>query len=216
VNAVTFSPPGLRAVLAFASLFLALMLGGCASPATPKLAAFSSSYLVLQENADGSTGQVSLTTAQGETVLAKARQATRLTGPAGETFEASAEKINQDFRQAQAARPVRPVTYVLNFESGGSKLTPESELAITRILNEISHRDVPDVSVVGHTDTAGDANVNEKLGLERARLVAQRLAFSKLDPSKIAIESHGEKNLLVATPDDTPEPRNRRVEVTVR
>ena len=32
----------------------------------------------------------------------------------------------------------------------------------------------------------------------------------------LAIESHGERNLLVPTPDDTAEPGNRRVEITLR
>jgi outer membrane protein OmpA-like peptidoglycan-associated protein len=32
----------------------------------------------------------------------------------------------------------------------------------------------------------------------------------------MAIESHGERNLLVPTPDDTAEPGNRRVEITLR
>jgi len=32
----------------------------------------------------------------------------------------------------------------------------------------------------------------------------------------LSVESHGERNLLVATPDETDEPRNRCVEVTLR
>jgi peptidoglycan-associated lipoprotein len=32
----------------------------------------------------------------------------------------------------------------------------------------------------------------------------------------ITVVSHGERNLLIATPDNTPEPKNRRVEITVR
>jgi len=42
------------------------------------------------------------------------------------------------------------------------------------------------------------------------------LQQNRLHVIHITIESHGEKNPLVPTPDDTEEPRNRRVEVTVR
>lgn len=72
------------------------------------------------------------------------------------------------------------------------------------------------MSVIGHTDTAGDDAVNLRLGLERARFVANLLTDQATAGVPVQIESHGEKNQLVKTPDNTPEPRNRRVEVAVR
>jgi outer membrane protein OmpA-like peptidoglycan-associated protein len=36
------------------------------------------------------------------------------------------------------------------------------------------------------------------------------------DPILISTDSHGEDNLLVKTPDEVAEPKNRRVEVTIR
>ena len=70
--------------------------------------------------------------------------------------------------------------------------------------------------MIAHTDTVGDEENNAKLSLERAKMVASLLKAAKLDEDKIRVESHGEKNLLIPTPDNTAEPRNRRVEVTVR
>jgi outer membrane protein OmpA-like peptidoglycan-associated protein len=70
--------------------------------------------------------------------------------------------------------------------------------------------------VIGHTDTVGDSRDNEQLSLARAKSIASLLKEAKLDADKIVVESHGEKNLLVPTPDNTDEPRNRRVEITVR
>jgi peptidoglycan-associated lipoprotein len=198
-------------------VLLALTLGGCASPPpAPAVKAPAKSYLVLLENDDGSVGQVQLTTEQGDTTLAKAGQATRLHGPAGDTFQVGPEKIQQDFAASLAASPPKPVTFVLYFEAGGAKLTADSQAALGKIQDEINNRPVPDISITGHTDTAGDAAANEKLGLDRARFVAKLLATAKVDSGKIVVESHGKKNLLVPTPDNTSEPRNRRVEVTVR
>ena len=37
-----------------------------------------------------------------------------------------------------------------------------------------------------------------------------------IDPSVLDITSHGKDNPLVPTGDQVPEPRNRRVEITVR
>ncbi len=146
----------------------------------------------------------------------KAGQASRLAGPAGRYFEVNRATINRDFGAALDARPPRPVSFLLYFQPGGARLATESEAEVTRILAEIAARPVPDISIVGHTDTAGEADANELLALERARYVATLLAGAKLAPRDIQIESHGEKNLLVPTPDNTAEPRNRRVEVTVR
>ena len=45
---------------------------------------------------------------------------------------------------------------------------------------------------------------------------ADKLKAAAAEAVHLDITSHGERNLLVPTPDNTAEPRNRRVEVTVR
>jgi len=74
----------------------------------------------------------------------------------------------------------------------------------------------PQVTVIGHTDTRGDATSNIGLGLRRATVVRMRLIEAGLDASAINVTSHGEATLLVPTADDVSEARNRRVEITVR
>jgi outer membrane protein OmpA-like peptidoglycan-associated protein len=75
---------------------------------------------------------------------------------------------------------------------------------------------VPDLTVVGHTDTTGSAEANIELGRSRATLIRDRLVAAGLDGRLISVVSHGEADLLVPTPDETAEPKNRRVEVSVR
>ena len=62
----------------------------------------------------------------------------------------------------------------------------------------------------------GTQQANFALGLKRAISVRDLLVKAGLDGSTIDVTSHGEADLLVKTPDETPEPRNRRVEITVR
>lgn len=201
-----------------ASICVPLNLLACASPPPPHAPPPPpASYVVLLNNDDGSTGKVQLTTPAGSTLLDTNRQGSNFSGPAGQTFVVTQEKIDKDFGRALAAMPGKPVSFLLYFAVGGARLTPESELVVRQILDAIRQRAEPDISIIGHTDTAGDDAANERLGLERARLVATLIGnSSNIDRSKVAIESHGEKNLLVPTPDNTSEPRNRRVEVTVR
>lgn len=192
------------------ALILAVLgLAGCASKP-------SSSYVVLLANDDGSIGKVQVSGRDGTTLLEKNREGAVIGGPTGKTFVVSEENMAKDFGAAMAASPKKPQSFLLYFETGGAKLTRESAASIPEILEEIGRRPAPDISIVGHTDTVGSDEENARLGLTRARSVAGLIDSAKLPTVKISIESHGEKNLLVATPDNTAEPRNRRVEATVR
>lgn len=184
----------------------ALLLAGCATK----------SYVVLLENPEGSTGRIVVAGAAGQTEIAEAGLAARLDRASPETFRPSAAEIERDFGAALAASPALPRTFVLYFEPGGTRLTPESEALLAEVSAEAGRRSGADMSIVGHTDTAGVAAHNQALGLERARFVRDRVLAGGLQLERVSLESHGEGNPLVPTPDDTPEPRNRRVEVVVR
>lgn len=183
-----------------------LLLGGC-----------SQSYVVLLAEDDGSLGKVQVITQQGTTVLEGNQEAVGLGAAAGKTFTVSAEQITEDFGSALAASPQKPLSYYLYFEGGTTTLTAESRADVPKIIDEITKRSpAVDISVIGHTDTVGDDQLNAKLSLERAKSVAELFQEAMPDASKVTIDSHGEKNLLVPTPDNTDEAKNRRVEVTVR
>ena len=114
-----------------------------------------------------------------------------------------------------AISPKKPETFRLYFQSG-AKLTPESERDLADVIAEIESREVPDISVIGHTDTTGNADQNYKIGLERARSVGALLQSAKLSSANVTVDSHGAMNLLKPTADKVYEPANRRVEITVR
>ena len=182
-------------------------LSGCASKPV--------SYVVLLESPDGTTGKVVVKGKKGEQMIDKAHYAAPMDGstPSAPVDEA---KFTRDFHDAMAARPAMPEHFLLYFESGGTKLTPESVAALDKIIDTASKRPAVDMSVIGHTDTPGKAELNEALALKRAASVADQLKQKGLKVQALSVESHGERNLLVQTPDDTPEPRNRRVEVSIR
>jgi OOP family OmpA-OmpF porin len=63
--------------------------------------------------------------------------------------------------------------------------------------------------IEGHTDTVGTADANKALSAAQAKAVADYLA--SMYPSKLQTIGMGEDGLLVKTPAQTPEIRNRRV-----
>ncbi|HXT28481.1 MAG TPA: OmpA family protein, partial [Vicinamibacterales bacterium] len=87
---------------------------------------------------------------------------------------------------------------------------------VPTILDAVKALSVPEVVIIGHTDTMGEAKSNLALGLRRANAVRSILVQAGLPPATVDVTSHGEADLLVKTRDNTPEPRNRRVEITVR
>ena len=180
------------------------------------LSACSQSYVVLLEEEDGSLGKVEITTPKGTTVLENNRAGVDMNGEAGKTFQVSEKKIKDDFGQALAASPEKPLSFYLYFEGGTATLTAESSADIPKIIDEINRRPAVDISIIGHTDTVGDDKINARLSLKRAESVAALFAQAIPNPDRMTVDSHGEKNLLVKTPDNTDEPKNRRVEVTIR
>lgn len=193
--------------LRLAGLLLCVLLSsGCASK----------SYVVLVESPDGSTGAIEVKTNKGLTRVDQKGYAVSLDGRSATPFQVEAPRLDKDFSAARAAQPALPKSYLLYFRTGGAKLTKKSQAEIPEVLRTVRERGPSAVSVIGHTDTVGSKVDNEDLGLLRARAIARQLQDNGLQALELVVTSHGEGNLLVKTPDNTPEPANRRVEITVR
>jgi peptidoglycan-associated lipoprotein len=189
-----------------AAMTLSALLAACAGPG---------SYVVLLPSADGSVGKVTVSGPAGRQELTQAQSGAFLDGGKA-PFEVSQKQLARDFGPAMAARPALPEHFLLYFAPGGVVLTAESSALLPDILARSKERTSADMSVIGHTDNQGKADANEALGLKRAQAIADQLRQMGLQDTTLSVESHGQRNLLVATPDQTAEPRNRRVEITLR
>jgi outer membrane protein OmpA-like peptidoglycan-associated protein len=174
---------------------------------------------VLLADADGTVGRVTVSNQAGNRTLDRAMTATRVldagTAPTEPATMTTAE-VDAMFGAALAAQPPPPRHFTLYFEQASTDLTPASRTELTAIVAAVREYASVDTSVVGHSDTAGNARTNLELSLRRALAVGALLAAGGIDPGALDITSHGEANPLVPTGDNVSEPRNRRVEVTVR
>ncbi|MDR3369633.1 OmpA family protein [Rhodoferax sp.] len=189
----------------FLAMALLLALAGCAK-----------NYVVLLPDDDGTVGKVQLTSRLGTTVLDKSHQGSFIRAIEGRTFTVDDDTLKTDFGAALAASPTQAARYILYFDTGQSTLTTASQADLEKIKLDLQGRQGADISVIGHTDTVGDPQANAALGLTRAKQVAAMIDTAVINAERVSILSYGEKNLLVPTPDDTDEPRNRGVEVIVR
>ena len=166
----------------------------------------------------GKTGAIIVSGAGGEKILSQPRQTVSVASGAapGEPTVMSAEEVRSLVGPALEALPQPPLQFILYFKHDTAELTKQSQDHLKKIVQTIRERKPVDISVVGHTDTLGTKKYNYRLSLERAEAVAAILIRNGTDPSIIEITSHGKDNPLIPTGDQVSEPRNRRVEVTVR
>jgi len=172
--------------------------------------------VVLLPTDDGKPAAVTVKQGEREVVLDQPYAAARVTPLGPDAYKASAEEVDRQFGAALSARPNRAASFTLYFVEGKDEFTDESKQVVERILTEIARRPVPDVRVVGHTDTVGTDAANDALGRQRAEVVRSALVRLGVPEADIEVISRGKRELAVPTADGVAEPRNRRVEIIVR
>ncbi len=197
-----------------------LLLLGCAHPAPPPAPVAKPTrddLVVLLPDQDGKTGALSVTHAGTERVLDTPRASAKITEEGRiETGTATPEEVQQAFGAALAAQPPRPAAFLLYFLEGKDELTPDSQVELQRILAEIARRPSPEIVVIGHTDRVGTVPFNDALSLRRAQKVREDLVKLGIPADRIQVAGRGEREPLVPTEDEVAEPKNRRVEISVR
>ena len=187
-----------------------LLLVGCAKPARDDL-------YVLMPGADGKTGALTVDSAGQQAVLDQPYAAARVKEPGRVAASTVTEQeARQAFGAALAAQPDRPISFLLYFLEARDELTPDSRQILGRVVDELSRRPVPEIVVIGHTDRVGAVPYNDTLSLRRAERVRDELVKVGVAAERIRVEGRGEREPLVATPDEVAEPRNRRVEINIR
>jgi peptidoglycan-associated lipoprotein len=177
------------------------------------------SLIVLVPDADtGNTGRARVWNRSGAVDLVAPRDATMATvnRRPSQAIPLTEAEVAQFFGNAASALPPPTRRFTLFFLFESDELTDESRALVPEILSSVKALAIPELDVVGHTDTMGTPAANIELGYARATKILNLLVEAGLDASNIAVGSHGEVDLLVSTPDETPEPRNRRVEISVR
>ena len=172
--------------------------------------------VVLLPSADGKDAALIVKQRDGQTLLAEPYAATKLTTAGPRAYSANAQEVQALFGPALAAQPGRPVRFTVQFIEDKDELTEDSKVALEAIFAEIARRPVPDVLVVGHTDSVGSDQYNDTLSLQRADVIRVGLIQNGIAPENIVAVGRGKRELLVPTADGIAEPRNRRVEIVVR
>jgi outer membrane protein OmpA-like peptidoglycan-associated protein len=115
-----------------------------------------------------------------------------------------------------AAEPAPAISLTVEFTNGSAGLTPQAVQVLDNLGKALSNPAMSSYMfrIEGHTDTVGSAEYNDGLSDRRANAVADYVANKfHVDRGHLEAIGMGKDGLLVPTPDETPEPRNRRVQV---
>lgn len=120
-------------------------------------------------------------------------------------------------RQAPVPAAAAPsVNLTVEFANGSATLTPAAMHTLDELGRALSSAALSSYRfrIEGHTDTVGSRAYNKMLSQQRAASVAHYLEQKfGVSASRLVPVGLGQTGLLIPTPDQTPEPRNRRVQV---
>lgn len=109
---------------------------------------------------------------------------------------------------------VEDAKYLVFFDFDKSNIEQSAANVLDVVAQEAANQTLNSVMVVGHTDTSGSNSYNQALAMRRANSARDALIQRGVPAELIQVESRGESELMVPTPDGVREPANRRVEVS--
>ena len=173
--------------------------------------------VLLPDDTTGKVGKINVVGRDGgEVLLESAYVEARADGGKVRSGNLDSEAVRREFGAELANLPLRPKSFQLYCINDSDQLTPESLALLPAILEEVARRPAPEVVVTGHTDRVGSVEYNDKLSLARAAAVRDQLVALGFDKAHILVAGRGEREPLIPTDDEVPEPKNRRVEIEVR
>jgi esterase/lipase superfamily enzyme len=84
-----------------------------------------------------------------------------------------------------------------------------------QVLAPLGAAPLEQVVIEAHTDSMGDAQANRALSQRWAFTLRDWLVMDGVDPAIITAQGYGEDRPSVDVPDETAEPRNQRIEITI-
>ena len=114
-----------------------------------------------------------------------------------------------------AAAGAGPRAFTVFFEFDKAAISSDADRVLVQAAETAKAGVFTRIRATGHTDTVGIARYNMALSIRRANAVRDVLVREGIPATQIVVVGRGETQLLVPTPDNINEPRNRRVEIVI-
>lgn len=105
------------------------------------------------------------------------------------------------------------IALYINFETGKSIITSESQLLVDQLVDLMNSNDGLKISVEGHTDNVGTPELNKTLSLNRSKAVINAMIAKGINISRLSNLGWGQEKPIADNRTEEGRAKNRRVEI---
>ena len=148
-------------------------------------------------------------------------------GATGRYMDNQQKELNQKL-EAEQARDVLNITRLdgdalkigvasdASFAVDSSTLSGPAQTTFNKIAATLKDYDKTAIHVVGHTDSSGSDEYNQKLSQQRAQAVAQFLTGRGVDSQRVLTWGRGESQPIATNDTEAGRAENRRVDIVIK
>lgn len=101
----------------------------------------------------------------------------------------------------------------VSFDTGRADIKPRMRPILDQFASGLANQPNTDVRIIGHTDSTGSDELNNRLSVERAQATKNYLVSRGVNPNQIQIAGRGEHEPVADNSSEAGRAKNRRVEV---
>jgi len=122
------------------------------------------------------------------------------------------EKVGKDTARLADAQEKELLTRKIAYPLGGTELSPEDEQFLDSLARELKQNPGWRLQISGHTCSTGSREANQRVSLQRARYVQQRLVQKGVPQSQLLALGQANQYPVASNDTEAGRARNRRVE----
>lgn len=110
----------------------------------------------------------------------------------------------------------KSVTLHLNFASDSSTLPASADADVLALTNFMNENPAATITIIGHTDSSGQATKNQILSENRAKALSSRLTQNGIASERIKVSGKGLSEPVASNKKPAGRSLNRRIEISIK
>jgi outer membrane protein OmpA-like peptidoglycan-associated protein len=158
---------------------------------------------------------------KGKAALIGAAAGAALGGGVGYYMDTQEKELQNTFKgtDVQVQRQGEDVTVIMPgnvaFASGSADLTPSFYPNLNSVADVLVKNPNSSITISGHTDSVGNADLNQQLSQNRANSVARYLVSKGVASQRIQAVGYGDRQPIALNDTEDGRSKNRRVEIKI-